>query len=486
MASWETEDEWYQRGGFAGARHVRPPPREPPRDRLYPDGNYYGTGGGLHRSRSTGHQPAPNVTIYNTMDSDMNPRMEQRSPLPSPRGRPLRTPVDDVGLEDEIHALRLDLQRSRSRSRHPPYPHYDYQREPSPNPNPGQYYQWQLESANQRIREQDERLRREREEELIRKRMELRFLRDEREREEAEARIKADEEKMRKEYELKRMKEIAEHEAKEREEETERKRIIRENEERIEREERERKEAKRRAVEEYERKKKKEREEAEEEKRRTIEEYERKKLEDIKKQKELEEQLRLKLEKQAKEKKEKEEREYQEFLRKQKEKEEEAKRKKEAADKEFEDQMRRRLVQFGFQENQIQAMINPEKQKQLAVGQSPNNAIQLHKHQSLPTYVKVHRDHLSIETLTYYNIPWEYDEYDKNYIIILREMDQHDTDVLFEHTRRLRSRHSRLLIEERRSGDKPDYAWVRRRASPSPRRRRSSPKRVVGISSLLF
>ena len=78
---------------------------------------------------------------------------------------------------------------------------------------------------------------------------------------------------------------------------------------------------------------------------------------------------------------------------------------------------------------------------------------------------------------------------DSNYIIILREMDQRETEVLFEHTRRLRSRgSSRLLIEQGRDRhDKPEYAWVRKKApSRSPSRRRSSPKRVVGLRDLLL
>lgn len=68
-------------------------------------------------------------------------------------------------------------------------------------------------------------------------------------------------------------------------------------------------------------------------------------------------------------------------------------------------------------------------------------------------------------------------------------MDPNETDILFEHTRRLRSRGTnRLLIEERHTHDKPDYAWVRRRKgrTPSPNRRRSSPKRVVGIKEMFY
>ncbi|KAI7475163.1 hypothetical protein KC351_g10263 [Hortaea werneckii] len=55
-----------------------------------------------------------------------------------------------------------------------------------------------------------------------------------------------------------------------------------------------------------------------------------------------------------------------------------------------------------------------------------------------PVYPAVHRDFLSLETLAYYDIPYEMDRYDPNRIIILREMDKYETEVLFEHTRKLR------------------------------------------------
>ncbi|KAK0278272.1 hypothetical protein LTR54_014666 [Friedmanniomyces endolithicus] len=54
-----------------------------------------------------------------------------------------------------------------------------------------------------------------------------------------------------------------------------------------------------------------------------------------------------------------------------------------------------------------------------------------------PTYAKVHRKYLSEETLKYYSLPYEIDRNDWDYIIIFREMDQHEMVVLFEHTRRL-------------------------------------------------
>ncbi|KAK4628728.1 hypothetical protein CLAFUR4_08000 [Fulvia fulva] len=56
-----------------------------------------------------------------------------------------------------------------------------------------------------------------------------------------------------------------------------------------------------------------------------------------------------------------------------------------------------------------------------------------------PVYPKVHTDYLAVESLKYYDLPWEYDRRDPKYIIILRDMGERETDLLFEHTRRLRA-----------------------------------------------
>ena len=64
-----------------------------------------------------------------------------------------------------------------------------------------------------------------------------------------------------------------------------------------------------------------------------------------------------------------------------------------------------------------------------------------------------------------------YFQNDPNFIIILREMDKYETEVLFEHTRRLRS--GKLLLESAK--DRPQYAWYRKRD------RSSSHVRRIGI-----
>ncbi|KAL8776140.1 MAG: hypothetical protein Q9213_008380 [Squamulea squamosa] len=67
-----------------------------------------------------------------------------------------------------------------------------------------------------------------------------------------------------------------------------------------------------------------------------------------------------------------------------------------------------------------------------------------------PTYIKVHRKHLSPDTLDAYDLPWEWDEPDTDYMIIKRWINENDQDKLFEHTRRLREqREDKLILEQR-------------------------------------
>ncbi|CAD0109596.1 unnamed protein product [Aureobasidium uvarum] len=70
-----------------------------------------------------------------------------------------------------------------------------------------------------------------------------------------------------------------------------------------------------------------------------------------------------------------------------------------------------------------------------------------------PIYPRIHQKYLDLETLEHYQLPWVLDSSNKDYLIILRELDKYETDVLFEHTRRRRMDQS--PPKERR------YAWVR-------------------------
>jgi hypothetical protein len=56
---------------------------------------------------------------------------------------------------------------------------------------------------------------------------------------------------------------------------------------------------------------------------------------------------------------------------------------------------------------------------------------------------------------------------DPSYIIILREMDKHETNILFDHTKRLRE--GRLLLEAPSKEKRPEYAFYRKRSKSRAR-----------------
>lgn len=91
--------------------------------------------------------------------------------------------------------------------------------------------------------------------------------------------------------------------------------------------------------------------------------------------------------------------------REKKAKEEEDKKKKEA---EFEEEMRRRLSRQGYTEAQIDRMVNKEKVDKQTMVNKTTTTIEKWGSKA-PVYAKIHRDYLSIETLRYYEIPYEYD-----------------------------------------------------------------------------
>lgn len=96
------------------------------------------------------------------------------------------------------------------------------------------------------------------------------------------------------------------------------------------------------------------------------------------------------------------------FERRQKEKkikEEEEKKKKEA---EFEEEMRKRLARQGYTQSQIDRMVKEKDEKDGGGKVTKTTTIEKWK-SSAPVYAKIHRDYLSIETLRYYEIPYEYD-----------------------------------------------------------------------------
>lgn len=102
-----------------------------------------------------------------------------------------------------------------------------------------------------------------------------------------------------------------------------------------------------------------------------------------------------------------------------------------------------------------------QESKQAPVPRPPRTASQPAGHPIRPhalVYPKIHVDYMATETLKYYDIPWEYDKVnqdarslcrnltnfmpqaDPSYIVILREMDRDEINILFDYTKRLRDR----------------------------------------------
>ncbi|KAF2773840.1 hypothetical protein EJ03DRAFT_69879 [Teratosphaeria nubilosa] len=92
-----------------------------------------------------------------------------------------------------------------------------------------------------------------------------------------------------------------------------------------------------------------------------------------------------------------------------------------------------------------------------------------------PIYPRVHRKHIAKETLGYYDLPYEDDPADWDYIIITKELGKDQVDELFDHTARLR--YGRVL-----SGDSDRHVKAHRRdrAAAVNRQRASHKESRVG------
>ncbi|GLI75326.1 hypothetical protein PoHVEF18_003579 [Penicillium ochrochloron] len=141
-------------------------------------------------------------------------------------------------------------------------------------------------------------------------------------------------------------------------------------------------------------------------------------------------------------------------------------------DKEFRERLR---LEFGYTEDEIEEILNKkkkaEKEKEKKKEDKKDEIIE-----EKTTWIKVHRKHLLPETLLAYNLPWDWDERDSNYIIIKRWITEDFQEELFAHTRRIRegklvaqtsSSTTELKINDRNK----DKMYLVRKKSPSRRLR---------------
>lgn len=216
-------------------------------------------------------------------------------------------------------------------------------------------------------------------------------------------------------------------------------------------------------------------------------EREREELEEL----ERETVAKFKAKEEAKRKKNEEEEKaaYERYRAREAEKKVREKEKAEREDEEYKKRFREHLAKAGYAPNQIDAVIAMEKLKidenatpgtmvhrpgnTLARTKSANSASygQIIPGVRQQVFPKIRRKDIAVETLKHYKLEWEYCKEDSNYIVILEELSEEDTDVLFYHTQKLRAKEKKkeeksvLQIEERGDKRNPRLLLVRRKSS---------------------
>lgn len=139
-----------------------------------------------------------------------------------------------------------------------------------------------------------------------------------------------------------------------------------------------------------------------------LEELERKEKEEEARQR-FEEEMILKEAKKAKKKKEEDElkkKAIEEYNIKMLEEKAKKDKEKKEADEDYQKRVKKDLAKFGYEEEDIAKILKGEKDKEHGGHGKQKKIMDL----SRPTYIKVHRKHLSPDTLDEYELPWEWDE----------------------------------------------------------------------------
>ena len=161
-------------------------------------------------------------------------------------------------------------------------------------------------------------------------------------------------------------------------------------------------------------KRKRDEADAKEERKRIIAEHEQRLRDESEDRKDEEERIRLKIEREEKEAKEKKKKAYDAFLVEQKARAEKEKAEKKEAEEKFEQEMRKRLERFGYKQAQIDIMVAEELDKKDPNRTTTTTTMTRWGGSSNPVYPKIHVKYLSVDTLRYYELPWEYDAVSKS------------------------------------------------------------------------
>ncbi|KAG2418256.1 hypothetical protein HFD88_001357 [Aspergillus terreus] len=146
---------------------------------------------------------------------------------------------------------------------------------------------------------------------------------------------------------------------------------------------------------------------------------------------------------------------------------------KEKADEEFRNRLR---AEFGYTEEEIEKLLKKKEDKEKDKGKEKKDDKDDEKEEEdhRRTWIKVHRKYLLPDTLIAYRLPWDWDEHDRNYIIIKQWITEDMQEELFSHTRRIRegklvTQTSSSQTELRVRDGKKDKLYLVRKKSPSRR-----------------
>jgi hypothetical protein len=145
-----------------------------------------------------------------------------------------------------------------------------------------------------------------------------------------------------------------------------------------------------------------------------------------------------------------------EFQRKEIEKREKEKKEREQREKEYKERLEAQLVKSGLPEDQIKALLEGKKVTKEEKDKQKQDQL------ARPTYTRMARRYLSIETLNVFRIDFTLDQVgsrpphhsqpfpctnssqDPDYVLIKRWVPEHEQDALWEHTKNLRERRRAL------------------------------------------
>ena len=165
------------------------------------------------------------------------------------------------------------------------------------------------------------------------------------------------------------------------------------------------------------------------------------------------------------------------YKKEQAEKEAKEKKEKEEREKEYQHRFEDEMRKSGMDERQIALVLKKDK------GVDPNR----------PTYTKLSRRHLSIETLNRYRIDYEIDEVssenvgpvieanrkyqDPDYVLVKRWVPEYEQDFLWSHTKEIRERRKPVLLAiegKKKHHHETEYELVRK-----PKKHERSPSRFL-------